>query len=59
LSDTFSTSVNQFNLGYTDFTHPMVDYGNSQFDNRHRIAISAFYAPSVRAWYEGSRQGGS
>jgi len=43
LSDTFSTSVNQFNLGYTDFTHPMVDYGNSQFDNRHRIAISAFY----------------
>jgi outer membrane receptor protein involved in Fe transport len=45
LSDTFSTSINQFNLGYTDFTHPMVDYGNSQFDNRHRIAISAIYAP--------------
>ncbi|MGD1069768.1 MAG: TonB-dependent receptor [Bryobacteraceae bacterium] len=43
LSDTFSTSGNQFNLGYTDFTHPMVDYGNSQFDNRHRIAISAIY----------------
>jgi outer membrane receptor protein involved in Fe transport len=44
LSDTFSTSINQFNLGYTDFTHPLVDYGNSQFDNRHRIAISAIYA---------------
>jgi hypothetical protein len=44
LSDTFSTSGNQFNLGYTDFTHPMVDYGNSQFDNRERIAISAIYA---------------
>ncbi len=44
LSDTFSTSINQFNLGYTDFVHPMVDYGNSQFDNRHRISVSAIYA---------------
>jgi hypothetical protein len=44
LSDSFSTSINQFNLGYTDLTNPMVDYGNSQFDNRHRIAISAIYA---------------
>jgi len=44
LSDTFSSSYNQFNLGYTDFTHPMVDYGNSEFDNRQRIAISAIYA---------------
>jgi len=41
LSDTFSSSLNQFNLGYTDFTHPLVDYGNSQFDNRHRIAMAA------------------
>jgi outer membrane receptor protein involved in Fe transport len=45
LSDTFSSSYNQFNLGYTDFVHPMVDYGNSEFDNRHRIAIAAIYAP--------------
>ena len=44
LSDTFSTSGNQFNLGYTEFTNPMFDYGNSQFDNRQRIAISAIYA---------------
>jgi outer membrane receptor protein involved in Fe transport len=44
LSDTFSTSANQFNLGYTDFVHPMLDYGNAQFDNRHRVAISAIYA---------------
>ncbi len=44
LSDTFSSSYNQFNLGYTDFTNPMVDYGNSEFDNRHRIALSAIYA---------------
>ena len=45
LSDTFSSSYNQFNLGYTDFVHPMVDYGNSESDNRHRIALSAIYAP--------------
>jgi outer membrane receptor protein involved in Fe transport len=44
LSDTFSTSGNQFNLGYTEFTNPMFDYGNSQFDNRQRIAVSAIYA---------------
>lgn len=41
LSDTFST--NQFNLGYTDPYHPMVDWGNAAFDNRHRIAISAVW----------------
>ncbi len=44
LSDTFSSSGNQYNLGYTDFAHPMFDYGNSEFDNRHRIAVSAIYA---------------
>lgn len=44
LSDAFSSSQNQFNLGYTDLVHPMVDYGNSEFDNRHRIAIGAIYA---------------
>ena len=45
LSDTFSSSFNQFNLGYTDLVHPMVDYGNSEFDNRHRVTFSAIYAP--------------
>ncbi len=45
LSDTFSSSYNQFNLGYTDLVHPNVDYGNAEFDNRHRIAVSAIYAP--------------
>jgi len=43
LSDTFSSSFNQFNLGYTDPFNPSVDYGNSEFDNRHRIAISAIW----------------
>jgi hypothetical protein len=43
LSDTFSSSFNQFNLGYTDVFHPSVDYGNAEFDNRHCVAISAIW----------------
>jgi outer membrane receptor protein involved in Fe transport len=43
LSDTFSASYNQFDLGYTDPWNPSIDYGNSYFDNRHRIAISAIW----------------
>jgi hypothetical protein len=43
LSDTFSTSANHFNLGYTDPFNPMSDYGNADFDNRHRIALTAVY----------------
>jgi hypothetical protein len=43
LSDTFSSSTNQFNLGYTNPFNPSVDYGNASFDNRHRIAVSAVY----------------
>ena len=41
LSDTFSSSGNQFNLGYTDFQNPSIDKGSSNFDNRHRVAVSA------------------
>jgi outer membrane receptor protein involved in Fe transport len=44
LSDTFSSSANDFNLGYTDLVHPMVDYGSSQFDNTHRASLSAVWA---------------
>jgi outer membrane receptor protein involved in Fe transport len=43
LSDTFSSSANQFNLGYTNPFQPSGDYGNASFDNRHRVAISAVY----------------
>jgi outer membrane receptor protein involved in Fe transport len=46
LSDTFSSGVNTANIGYTEFTNPMFDWGNSYFDNRHRVAISAIYAPT-------------
>ena len=44
LSDTFSSSANQFNLGYTDFQNPSIDKGSSNFDNRHRVAIAAIWA---------------
>ncbi len=43
LSDTFSSSGNQFNLGYTDFQNPSIDKGSSEFDNRHRIAMAAIW----------------
>ena len=43
LSDTFSASYNQFNLGYTDPYNPSIDYGPAEFDNRHRIAISGIW----------------
>ena len=44
LSDTESSSINgRFNEGYTNPFNPAVDYGNSYFDNRHRIAISAIW----------------
>jgi hypothetical protein len=40
LSSTFSESGNNFNLGYTDPFNPALDYGNADFDSRHRIAVS-------------------
>lgn len=43
LSDTFSSSANQYNLGLTDPFAPKLDKGDAYFDNRHRIAISAVW----------------
>src|SRR5262249_21695976 len=40
LSSTFSESGNNFNLGYTDPFNPDLDYGYSDFDNRHRFVAS-------------------
>ncbi len=39
LSSTFSESSTEFNLGYLDPTNPWLDYGNSDFDLRHRLAL--------------------
>jgi hypothetical protein len=44
LSDTFSTSDNDVNLGYLDPFDPKLDKGPAQFDNRHRIAIGGIWA---------------
>jgi Carboxypeptidase regulatory-like domain len=43
LSDTFSSSGNQFNLGYLDPFNPRVDYGNSYLDIRNRFTMSAVW----------------
>ncbi|PYV59487.1 MAG: TonB-dependent receptor [Acidobacteria bacterium] len=43
LSDTFSSSGNNFNLGYLDPFNPKVDYGNSYIDTRHRFTAQAIW----------------
>lgn len=43
LSDTFSGLSNNFNLGLLDPTNPSLDYGNSDFDIRHRFSISGIW----------------
>lgn len=43
LSSTFSESGNNFNLGMIDPFNPSVDYGNSDFDIRHRFVTSFIY----------------
>ncbi|HBY64136.1 MAG TPA: TonB-dependent receptor, partial [Solibacterales bacterium] len=40
LSDTFSSSGNQYNLGLLDPFNPRLDKGDAYFDNRHRWALS-------------------
>ncbi|MGA2967290.1 MAG: carboxypeptidase regulatory-like domain-containing protein [Terriglobales bacterium] len=44
LSDTESSSGNNVNLGYTDPFNPKLDWGPSQYSNRHRVAISGVWA---------------
>lgn len=43
LSDTFSSSGNDVDLGYLDAFNPKLDTGDAQFDNRHRIAIGGVW----------------
>jgi hypothetical protein len=43
LSDTFSSSGNNFNLGYLDSFNPKRDYGNSYIDIRHRFTAQAIW----------------
>jgi Carboxypeptidase regulatory-like domain len=49
LSTTFSDDLAQGSLGYTDVLDPKLDYGNSDFDERHRIVISPIWQTP---WYK-------
>ncbi len=44
LSSTFSETPQTENLGLLDPFQPRLDYGNADFDARHRVAISAVWA---------------
>lgn len=43
LSDVFSSAGNQFNLGYSNPYDPNSDKGDANFDNRHRVVVSAIW----------------
>jgi hypothetical protein len=43
LSDTFSSSINNNNLGYLDPYNPRLDYGNSLLDVRSRFNLAAVW----------------
>jgi len=50
LSTTFSESNTEFNLGYLDPRNPSLDYGSSDFDVKHRVALSMIWAePYLKA----------
>ncbi len=44
LSSTFSESNNNFNLGLLDPFNPHLDYGNADFDVRHRASVTAIWS---------------
>jgi outer membrane receptor protein involved in Fe transport len=43
LSDTFSSSGNQYNLGWLDPFHPALDKGDAYYDIRHRFVVAAVW----------------
>lgn len=45
LSSTFSDSNYNYNTGLLDPFNPGLDYGNADFDVRHRFVLSGTYAP--------------
>jgi hypothetical protein len=49
LSDTFSSSGNQQNLGWIDPFHPEIDKGDAYYDLRHRVSVSAIYDIKFKA----------
>ena len=51
LSTTFSESANNFNLGLLDPFNPRLDYGNSDYDVRHRFGGSFTWAVPFK-WFD-------
>jgi hypothetical protein len=49
LSSTFSDSLTQGSLGFTDYQRPTLDWGSSDFDVRHRIVLSPIWQTP---WYK-------
>ena len=47
LSSTFSSSGNNFNLGYINGFAPGLDHGNSDYDIRNRLALGGIYEPKL------------
>jgi Carboxypeptidase regulatory-like domain len=43
LSTTFSESLSNGSLGYTNYTHPQLDYASSDYDIRHRVVLSPIW----------------
>jgi len=57
LSDTFSSSGNQWNLGTTDPFNPKLDYGPSEYSNRNRVAVAAVWeVPFAKGTHGAVRQ---
>jgi hypothetical protein len=52
LSTTFSESYNAASLGYTNYLHPQLDYGNSDFDVRQRVVLSPIWQTP---WFKSGR----
>lgn len=50
LSSTFSERANNFNLGLLDPFNPMLDYGNSDYDVRHRLVTSFIYEMPIKKY---------
>jgi outer membrane receptor protein involved in Fe transport len=51
VSDTFSGLGGDVNLGLLDYHNPRLDYGNSEFDIRHRVSLSGIWElPYGKNW---------
>ncbi len=55
LSDTFSSSGNQMNLGLLDRYNPLLERSNAYFDQRHRLAISGTWDLPLSSLTGGSK----